>query len=489
MITKWKNYITESVIFDMINEGKCCASDEFLSNLEKISDRSKVAKELHNIFYDEVESESNLVHNYIDISGQEGMVSFFPDSRTLTHSPLEDFFTMRGRGEIAVGRMARVILSKSELYSGTPFTDKDYEIFVNLYKSLSKSVGTRFELVSGKDIRKWYNEKNYADGNGTLGGSCMRDEDCEDYFDIYVKNPEVCSLLVYLNEKNMVMGRALVWTLSESPSESKIFMDRVYTNKDSDVLKFISYADEKGWMYKFMQNSHDLEGILFRCQGGIYVGRIKADLKKSDFNEYPFVDTLCNLDEKNKTLSNVPTKKTCCLDDTEGGMTDECWECGGEGIVDGECKKCRGGGDIECPDCSGTGESKCPKCNGVGNTNREVECPDCKGEGRVRKVIRKVACGPCKGSGVIYEICDKCDGSGDVKCKKCDGNGDVDCPSCDGDGEVEGVDCPDCVGFYQRTLEMFAESDESRIKDKAREALEKYLSEKEEKKSGKKKKK
>jgi hypothetical protein len=44
---------------------------------------------------------------------------------------------------------------------------------------------------------------NYAYGDkGQLGSSCMRTTDCQKYFGIYQKNPEVCQLLVYVNKDN-----------------------------------------------------------------------------------------------------------------------------------------------------------------------------------------------------------------------------------------------------------------------------------------------
>jgi hypothetical protein len=41
-------------------------------------------------------------------------------------------------------------------------------------------------------------------------------------------------------------------------------MDRQYTSKDSDVIKFKNYAKDKGWAYKANNNHHSLEPIYLR---------------------------------------------------------------------------------------------------------------------------------------------------------------------------------------------------------------------------------
>ena len=67
---------------------------------------------------------------------------------------------------------------------------------------------------------------------------------------LYTKNKDVVSLLVYVDEDDKVLGRALVWKLDKSTCEAQYFMDRVYTNNDSDVNRFLNYARENGWMYR-----------------------------------------------------------------------------------------------------------------------------------------------------------------------------------------------------------------------------------------------
>jgi hypothetical protein len=125
---------------------------------------------------------------------------------------------------------------------------KEYEDFVNLYKSSNVKSENKFELVKGEDILKYYHENSYAYQKGQLGNSCMKHDHCQDYFGIYVENPKTCNLLVYLNSRGQVLGRAIMWKVSKAPCDAKYFMDRIYTSSDSDIIKFKNYANESwGW--------------------------------------------------------------------------------------------------------------------------------------------------------------------------------------------------------------------------------------------------
>ena len=68
-------------------------------------------------------------------------------------------------------------------------------------------------------------------------------------------------------------------------------MDRVYTSKDSDVIKFINYAKEKNWLYKWKMTADDMEGMVFRYGDKVIFGRIVVKLGRVVFRKYPFVDT------------------------------------------------------------------------------------------------------------------------------------------------------------------------------------------------------
>jgi hypothetical protein len=186
-------------------------------------------------------------------------------------------------------------------------TDAEKEKLVNLYKSIYKQandIESRLELVKGEDIRKWYFEERYQFNKGELSNSCMRYERCQEYLDIYVKNPEVCSLLILKGtEPDKIIGRAIVWNLS-IPEGGITFMDRIYTNLPSDRQVFQNYSKKMGW--GLTQRSSHLE----------------VQLGKFDYSKFPYMDTLSYYNKNSHLLTNdddVEGDDWLELHDTRGG--------------------------------------------------------------------------------------------------------------------------------------------------------------------------
>jgi len=397
----YSEFLFESKVLSLILEGEFTASPEFCKRLKWLSSANKVAAELSRIFNNAEEVEKDLSQNYIDVTDKDDVVSFLSDTRAGRLNFMESPYLATGRSEIKIGRFARSILSdqniRKELSITADFMDKDYEEFVNYYKATNTKKDYKFEVVKGKQIAKYYDEENYASEKGDLGNSCMKYESCQDYFDIYTKNEDKCSLLVYLDTDNQVLGRALIWKLDKSPCDSKQFMDRIYTANDSDRLKFFEWANANNCLTKYKNNSDTDEGYFFKYKGQLLLGEVRVELKKIDFDEYPYVDTLRFLNKKEKYISNVASKGNLVLDNTDGDKS-ICYTCDGSGTDEESCDACFGSGDIECKKCEGTGKKdpeakkkdtkKCKKCEGKGL----IDCQECKGKGYV-----KVPCSDCEG--------------------------------------------------------------------------------------------
>lgn len=213
------------------------------------------------------------------------------------------------RNPVKVGRLAKSLLT----VAGIVTAPKEIENFVNLYKSTFDIINdafSKFDLVKGDSISYWYNSVRYESMESTLGNSCMADVD-EDFFDIYVMNPDVCSLLILYSDagkildgvykSNKIKGRALVW----KTNEGDIFMDRIYTNNDSDVSLFKQYAEKNGWWFKTKQNSDVEFGVSngkTQKNGVEYV----VSLSKAKFDNYPYVDSLSYINVDDKMISNKP---------------------------------------------------------------------------------------------------------------------------------------------------------------------------------------
>jgi hypothetical protein len=333
MTSNFADFVFESAIHELILENELKASTEFISKLKSLSKKSNIADKLYDYFDDEYYISKDLPQNWIDIDGED-TISFISDKKAeeiLDINQQHEIYKAKGRGSVKIGRFIRA-LSK-ELFE--PWSDKEIEEFVNLYKSTHTKEKNKFKIVKGDEIKEWYDEDCYADSKGTLGGSCMRDVPGK-YFNLYAKNEKVCSLLIYIDENKKLIGRALVWKLSESPCDAKYFMDRIYCNNDSDVIKFKNYAEEKGWMRKHFMNSLILTNLLFSYQGKPVLGRIEVELVEGVCKNYPFVDTLCFIDSKSSKLSNIGFLDGYILHNVDGEK-ENCEECRGLSNTCAEC--------------------------------------------------------------------------------------------------------------------------------------------------------
>ncbi len=210
------------------------------------------------------------------------------------------------KNPINVGRGIRSILNAANI----SFTDRELEEFVNSYKSsfdILNDAFLKFDIVSGKDIAHWYSNSNYESNKSTLGNSCMANVN-SDYFDIYVYNPKVCSLVILYSDKgklengkwtsNKIRGRALLWKTDEG-----MILDRIYTNKDEDVNLFIQFANKNDWWYKkYQDSSNNFTSVKDTQEQKFY---LTIELDYADFDYYPYVDTFCYLCKPEKYLTNL----------------------------------------------------------------------------------------------------------------------------------------------------------------------------------------
>lgn len=197
------------------------------------------------------------------------------------------------RSEITIGKFTNKIY-KSDIENNIKanITPKQLEDFVNLYKSyydLEKDAYKRFEIVSGEEIKKWYLYENYESQRGQLGASCMRHKGCQDYFNIYIQNPEVVSLVILKSQKDdtKITGRALLWTATNGDK----ILDRIYFINDSDENLFKKFANENGWKTKSNLTWQELD-------------KYEIQLKKWIFDKYPYLDTFAFLEKDDGILKS-----------------------------------------------------------------------------------------------------------------------------------------------------------------------------------------
>jgi hypothetical protein len=339
MIRKYDGFILEKLkleIFSLLEANSIYGTTDFLMKLKSlINQRGRVGQIAEQIL-DVIESgqwfqESNIKQNYFDLVDTEDTVGFINDTKVRDVSDhIEENpnypYEISGRGEIKIGKVVNYICSLRNI----TVNDSDREAFVNAWKS-SKNISTiKFKLVSGDDIVKYYNKKIYYKQTGTLGNSCMSEESSK-IFKIYTENPDKVKLLVYLDDDDKVHGRALVWKVKKSPCESKYFMDRVYTNRDSDVNRFKEFANNEGWFYKKRMNSHIADNVLFVYKDQDVAGEVKLKLD-ADFRNYPYIDTMCFLSKDKNSLSNL-SDKNCYILHSLYGDREGCDDCDGDIIL------------------------------------------------------------------------------------------------------------------------------------------------------------
>lgn len=336
MLKKYNGFLLENFKMDFIPllEGYVFGSTDFIFKLRELSKTDgvvgQISKSVYELIVDEDYIEDDEIkQNYFDLTDKDDMVSFLQTSKIPDYDGEEDasiLYSIKGRGEIKVGRAIKYLCKLIDL----KVTDKDIETFVNTFKSSKVDDTMEFRLVKGDEISKYYNEKKYFTKNGSLGGSCMSDGS-KSKFMIYSENETKVQLLIYVDSDDRIHGRALLWKLKKSPCESKYFMDRVYTNRDSDEIRFKRFADEKGWLYKKKMNSSIDDNVRFVYKGQEVFGEAIVKLD-GDFRKYPFVDTMCFLSKNKKTLSNLPDKEGYQLHSVYG-KCDMCDNCDGDIIV------------------------------------------------------------------------------------------------------------------------------------------------------------
>lgn len=225
------------------------------------------------------------------------------------------------RNPIRIGRAVNSLLSAAKIQ----VTDQELEQFINSYKSawdILNDAFLKFDIVQGREIAHWYHIDNYEDrGKSTLGNSCMAEVD-SDYFDIYVYNPDVCSLVILYSDQGrlidgkwtsrLIKGRALLW----KTTSGEMFMDRIYYNYESDVDLFKQFAERNNWWCKRSQDSS--EDFTAMLGTKIITPHFTVQLKSADHEYYPYVDTLCYLKKEDKRISNKRDSMDWEMRSTEG---------------------------------------------------------------------------------------------------------------------------------------------------------------------------
>lgn len=242
-----------------------------------------------------------LYQNNPDLKTNNKSISYFIDNNRGSEGII---LNNNLRTEIKIGRLIKKIFEQESFTTRLKSYREDYneqrtldelvELLTIAYKCQTKRLfdenfDSKLVLLSGEDIRKYYRNENYIVGKGSLHDSCMRHSKCSDYMDIYVNNPDVCQMLVFM-EDNKISMRALVWKLSNGQT----YMDRIYSASYSDAKIFIDYAKKNNWWYF---------DSVFSSSENSKLKDLEVNLENAKFDHYPYMDTFMHISIPNKKLS------------------------------------------------------------------------------------------------------------------------------------------------------------------------------------------
>ena len=235
--------------------------------------------------------------SFLDITEEEGTISFLQTNK-FNELPQERgngdlAWSCKARNEIRIGRLINKI---------TPFY-KQFQIekWVNSFKAEFKNAlkNIKFQVIESEDIIKYYNGKRYSRGNGSLNKSCMRHDQCAEWMNLYLNNSDKIKMLILLEEKDIIGGRALLWKLDE-PKDTWL-LDRIYVKEDSDAILFKKFAERNGWLYKSAQ-TFDAVKVIKNGED------INLDMRVNitgNYKSFPYIDTLLYFNKKDKYLTNI----------------------------------------------------------------------------------------------------------------------------------------------------------------------------------------
>ena len=172
----------------------------------------------------------------------------------------------------------------------------DYKSWIKINKTL------KFDIYKGNAILKGYNRRFHKDNNGMLHNSCMNGNPT--LLGLYTDNQDKVSLLVLVDDKDKIHGRALLWKLDNRPF---MFMDRIYGIDNYINSIFIKYAKKNGFAYRSQNSLFDI----FLPDGIIKSNNYKmiVKVKMNHLKNVPYMDTFSIMSLLDSTVRNTYKNK------------------------------------------------------------------------------------------------------------------------------------------------------------------------------------
>ena len=238
----FSEFVLESKLYEAVSfllEQQIQIFPDFVDILMSIEDQDEISKiilrELNDRFEIELEDDEHSkiknierIHIHPSKPDYVMVVSVKPDGTEITQ-------------DMKIGKLVTAILAQIKKKSN--FKPQDVEKFVrkvNAIRTGEVPNDYEFKLVEGKDIVKYYNQKQYEKMSGDLGNSCMSYASCSSSLQFYAKDcKDVVKLLIYVNkETDKIAGRALVWKTNKG-----LYLDRIYVQDDKIRDVFRNWGD------------------------------------------------------------------------------------------------------------------------------------------------------------------------------------------------------------------------------------------------------
>lgn len=227
-----------------------------------------------------------------------------------TSLTVKEVWNFKKRYHTSIGKIVRRLFADK-------YSDREVTAFAEAYASLITVSNPLydFQIIEGDDIKDAYHENNYYQHSGTLGNSCMRYNNCRNYFQIYTKYPEKVKMAV-LKRSGKIAARCIMWNI-----EGKFMFDRIYYSNDET--------------HNLLKNTLIGAGYETLYQSS---GNYSLNIDLTGINQFPYVDTLANYDPHKMLLTNQHLRDEYwqfrstvgCFSRYNVSSTVECHSCGEE---------------------------------------------------------------------------------------------------------------------------------------------------------------
>lgn len=197
-----------------------------------------------------------------------------------TKTILKEIWNYKQRYHTSIGKILRRLFVRE-------FCDNDITMFAEAYSGLITVSNPYydFSVVDGEQIKWAYHEDNHFSQSNTLGSSCMRHNRCQDYFNMYVKFPDIIKLAI-LTRSGKVAARCLVWKTENG--ENGWLYDRIYSTKLETEHLLRSTLEAHN--YTKIYNKH--------CN------QITYNMDLNDMDQFPYMDSFSYYFPNDKILAN-----------------------------------------------------------------------------------------------------------------------------------------------------------------------------------------